>query len=102
MTQATLFDEQLPDPNEPGGPTDGGEVLTLSTFAERAYLDYAISVVKGRALPDERDGQAAQIGGGGRRRAGQAAPARRPVGLRRAGAHGAGLFAALSADRRPG
>jgi len=57
MTQATLFDEQLPDPNEPGGPTDGGEVLTLSTFAERAYLDYAISVVKGRALPDVCDGQ---------------------------------------------
>src|SRR5476651_2910557 len=57
MTQATLFDEQLPDPNEPGGPTDRGEVLTLSSFAERAYLDYAISVVKGRALPDVCDGQ---------------------------------------------
>lgn len=36
---------------------DGGETLTLSTFAERAYLDYAISVVKGRALPDVSDGQ---------------------------------------------
>src|SRR5471030_318780 len=57
MTQATLFDEQLPDPNEPGGPTDGGEVLTLSTFAERAYLDYAISVVAGRAQHDVCDGQ---------------------------------------------
>ncbi|MES2261411.1 MAG: DNA topoisomerase IV subunit A [Pseudomonadota bacterium] len=52
--QANLFDEQQPD--EPGGPTDG-ETLTLSTFAERAYLDYAISVVKGRALPDVCDGQ---------------------------------------------
>ena len=31
---------------------DGAESLTLATFAERAYLDYAISVVKGRALPD--------------------------------------------------
>nr|WP_090317734.1 DNA topoisomerase IV subunit A [Duganella sp. CF517] len=31
--------------------------MTLSTFAERAYLDYAISVVKGRALPDVCDGQ---------------------------------------------
>ena len=55
MTQATLFDEAQPAP--PGGPADGGETLTLSTFAERAYLDYAISVVKGRALPDVSDGQ---------------------------------------------
>ena len=60
MTQANLFDEPLPDPEQPmpaGGGDDGGEVLTLSTFAERAYLDYAISVVKGRALPDVCDGQ---------------------------------------------
>ncbi len=61
MTQANLFDEPLPEPDQdgtpPGGPTDGGETLTLSTFAERAYLDYAISVVKGRALPDVCDGQ---------------------------------------------
>jgi topoisomerase-4 subunit A len=35
-----------------GDDGDGGDALTLSTFAERAYLDYAISVVKGRALPD--------------------------------------------------
>ncbi len=39
------------------GGGDGGDSLTLSTFAERAYLDYAISVVKGRALPDVCDGQ---------------------------------------------
>ncbi|MBA5639547.1 DNA topoisomerase IV subunit A [Duganella sp. LX20W] len=60
MTQANLFDDPLPEPEDagtPGGPTDGGETLTLSTFAERAYLDYAISVVKGRALPDVCDGQ---------------------------------------------
>ena len=37
-----------------------------------------------------------------RRRARQVPPARRPVGLRRARAHGAGLLAALSAGRRPG
>ncbi|UMR31191.1 DNA topoisomerase IV subunit A [Massilia sp. MB5] len=55
MTQANLFDE--PTPAQPGGLGDGGESLTLSTFAERAYLDYAISVVKGRALPDVCDGQ---------------------------------------------
>ena len=36
---------------------DDVESLTLSTFAERAYLDYAVSVVKGRALPDVSDGQ---------------------------------------------
>ena len=47
--QATLFG----DPPPP----EGGETLTLATFAERAYLDYAISVVKGRALPDVCDGQ---------------------------------------------
>jgi topoisomerase-4 subunit A len=75
--QANLFEESLPadaggdngnnngngnddgrggdDFGGDGG--DGGETLTLSTFAERAYLDYAISVVKGRALPDVCDGQ---------------------------------------------
>lgn len=52
-TQTNLFDEQAPEPPEP----PSGESLTLSTFAERAYLDYAISVVKGRALPDVCDGQ---------------------------------------------
>jgi len=36
---------------------DDVESMTLSTFAERAYLDYAVSVVKGRALPDVSDGQ---------------------------------------------
>jgi topoisomerase IV subunit A len=61
MSQANLFD--APPPDEPGntagnGSNGGdGESLTLSTFAERAYLDYAISVVKGRALPDVCDGQ---------------------------------------------
>jgi topoisomerase-4 subunit A len=33
------------------------EALSLAQYAERAYLDYAISVVKGRALPDVCDGQ---------------------------------------------
>ena len=49
--QATLFEGDTPEP------PDGAETLTLATFAERAYLDYAISVVKGRALPDVSDGQ---------------------------------------------
>ena len=51
MSQANLFEQAAaPAP-------DDGETLTLSTFAERAYLDYAVSVVKGRALPDVSDGQ---------------------------------------------
>jgi topoisomerase-4 subunit A len=38
-------------------PPDGGDALTLAHYAERAYLEYALSVVKGRALPDVCDGQ---------------------------------------------
>lgn len=33
------------------------DVLTLAHFASKAYLEYAISVVKGRALPEICDGQ---------------------------------------------
>mgnify|MGYP005849420603 FL=1 len=33
------------------------EALPLAEYAERAYLEYALSVVKGRALPDVCDGQ---------------------------------------------
>lgn len=39
-----------------GGDGDGDDALTLARYAERAYLDYAVSVVKGRALPDVTDG----------------------------------------------
>ncbi len=35
---------------------EDGEALALADFARQAYLDYAISVVKGRALPDVCDG----------------------------------------------
>ncbi len=38
-------------------PEEPADSLTLAHYAERAYLDYAISVVKGRALPDVADGQ---------------------------------------------
>lgn len=34
-----------------------GEEISLAQYAEQAYLDYAVSVVKGRALPDVSDGQ---------------------------------------------
>jgi topoisomerase-4 subunit A len=39
-----------------GGDEGGGDALTLAHYAERAYLEYALSVVKGRALPDVSDG----------------------------------------------
>ncbi|WP_428414760.1 DNA topoisomerase IV subunit A [Methylibium sp.] len=42
--------------NAAGG-GDTGEAITLAHYAERAYLEYALSVVKGRALPDVCDGQ---------------------------------------------
>lgn len=35
---------------------DDGDAPALADFARQAYLDYAISVVKGRALPDVCDG----------------------------------------------
>jgi topoisomerase IV subunit A len=38
-------------------PGDGGNAIGLAQYAERAYLEYALSVVKGRALPDVCDGQ---------------------------------------------
>ncbi|MEP6740279.1 MAG: DNA topoisomerase IV subunit A [Caldimonas sp.] len=34
-----------------------GDSVALAEYAERAYLEYALSVVKGRALPDVCDGQ---------------------------------------------
>jgi topoisomerase-4 subunit A len=40
----------------PGGGEDDSQ-LDLATYAQRAYLEYALSVVKGRALPDVCDGQ---------------------------------------------
>ncbi|MEI7515060.1 MAG: DNA topoisomerase IV subunit A [Betaproteobacteria bacterium] len=36
---------------------EGADQLNLATYAQRAYLEYALSVVKGRALPDVCDGQ---------------------------------------------
>ena len=37
-------------------PADPADSLALADYAERAYLEYALSVVKGRALPDVCDG----------------------------------------------
>ena len=43
-----------PDLFTPATAPDGA--ITLAHYAERAYLEYALSVVKGRALPDVCDG----------------------------------------------
>jgi topoisomerase-4 subunit A len=64
--QADLFTADVAGSHSPPTPPrissdsmdgDGSEGLTLAVYAERAYLDYAISVVKGRALPEVADGQ---------------------------------------------
>ncbi|MFT0850966.1 DNA topoisomerase IV subunit A [Achromobacter sp. F4_2707] len=44
------------DATQAGMPADD-ENITLALYAEQAYLDYAVSVVRGRALPDVSDGQ---------------------------------------------
>ena len=110
---------------------DGSDVLTGGTIEPRfleeemrsSYLDYAMSVIVGRALPDVRDGLKpvhrrvlyAMHDGGfqpnrgytkcaphHRRRDGRLPSARRLVDLRHARAHGAVVLDALPARRRPG
>ncbi|RPE72790.1 DNA topoisomerase IV subunit A [Tibeticola sediminis] len=49
MTETTLFDTPAPGSD--------AEFPDLAHYAQRAYLEYALSVVKGRALPDVCDGQ---------------------------------------------
>ena len=53
--QGDLF--AMVDEHPPKKITLADEALSLGVYAERAYLDYAISVVKGRALPEVADGQ---------------------------------------------
>lgn len=54
MDQTTIdFNDNTGD----GGDGSSADSLTLAHYAERAYLEYALSVVKGRALPDVCDGQ---------------------------------------------
>ena len=100
-----------------------GDAVPLHEAAQTRYLNYALSVITSRALPDVRDGlkpvqrrilyhdvaaepdrrrQAPQVRQGRRRRDGQLPPARRRGALRDAGAHGAAVLAALSARRRLG
>jgi len=54
QTQTDLF--AVPDQPTRNGDTND-ECITLGLYAEQAYLDYAVSVVRGRALPDLADGQ---------------------------------------------
>ncbi|TDR72457.1 DNA topoisomerase IV subunit A [Paludibacterium purpuratum] len=56
----TATDDGAPPPPPPAAPpaTQGGDDwIALDLYAERAYLEYAMSVVKGRALPEVADGQ---------------------------------------------
>ena len=97
--------------------------IRIEDEMRRSYLDYAMSVIVGRALPDVRDGlkpvhrrvlfamhesdtvwnrALRQVRPRGRRRARQVPPPRRHGDLRRPGAHGPALLPALPADRRPG
>ncbi len=58
-TEPDLFDPPPapPPPPPPSPPPSSDDAITLAHYAERAYLEYALSVVKGRALPDVCDGQ---------------------------------------------
>jgi topoisomerase IV subunit A len=50
-----MTDQPILDFAEPAD-NGGDDQLNLATYAQRAYLEYALSVVKGRALPDVCDG----------------------------------------------
>ncbi|MEN9891524.1 MAG: hypothetical protein RLY78_1819 [Pseudomonadota bacterium] len=51
----TVQTDLFSTPPSPSGP-EAGDAISLAHYAERAYLEYALSVVKGRALPDVCDG----------------------------------------------
>ena len=99
------------------------EPRELEQEMRSSFLDYAMSVIVSRALPDVRDGlkpvhrrvlygmheagpaaepAVQEVRHHRRRRDGQVPPARRPGDLRHARAHGAAVLAALPARRRPG
>ena len=48
--------DSLPAVLADGLPAEDGGELSLARYAARAYLEYALSVVKSRALPDVFDG----------------------------------------------
>ncbi len=47
---------QAPPPPPPGGGSDNLLPINIEDEMRRSYLDYAMSVIVGRALPDIRDG----------------------------------------------
>jgi DNA gyrase subunit A len=52
-----LADTETPKPGEPGSPAPSGiKIVSLTDELKRSYLDYAMSVIVARALPDARDG----------------------------------------------
>ncbi|HYK81460.1 MAG TPA: DNA gyrase subunit A [Micropepsaceae bacterium] len=53
-----MADEDLKDGGEGGGSHGGGNITPIAIESElkRSYLDYAMSVIVSRALPDVRDG----------------------------------------------
>jgi hypothetical protein len=104
QTAGIAFLSRIMDLIDADAPLDSPDNDSLGAYAQRAYLEYALSVVKGRALPDVCDGQkpvqrrilyamdrmglgywprwqhpgqAGQERPRGRRRAGQVPPARR-------------------------
>ncbi|MDA2811215.1 DNA gyrase subunit A [Nocardiopsis sp. RSe5-2] len=54
MTDANT--PQEPEPEEEGGVAQRVEPVDIQVEMQRSYLDYAMSVIVGRALPDVRDG----------------------------------------------
>ncbi len=50
-----MSDSNNQNPGEPGGPSDVRPV-SITEEMKRSYLDYAMSVIVARALPDARDG----------------------------------------------
>ncbi|MDR2128755.1 MAG: DNA topoisomerase IV subunit A [Burkholderiaceae bacterium] len=52
-----MTDSSPPDLLAPAAGGDDDDSPGLAVYAQRAYLEYALSVVKGRALPDVCDGQ---------------------------------------------
>ena len=52
--EPTLFD--LPESKSPPPPPGGPDVVPLHEAAQTRYLNYALSVITSRALPDVRDG----------------------------------------------
>jgi DNA gyrase subunit A len=58
LTDEPIDDALPPASGGPSGPTDSGDIaiITIEDELKRSYLDYAMSVIVSRALPDARDG----------------------------------------------